>query len=69
MEDVRKMFDKIKNIYLEILCNVFTSFIKLVLIKDHIKHLWRTLGQFLCSHQLDVDVARLSLKIMEILRN
>ena len=69
MEDVRKMFDKIKKIYLEILCNVFASFIKLVLIKDHIKHLWRTLGQFLCSYQLDVDVARLSLKSIELITN
>ena len=49
-------------IYLEILSNVLTSLVKLILIENDIEHLRRTLRQLLCSHQLDVDVSRLSLK-------
>ena len=67
MEIVREMFLRmILYIYLEIFCDVFTSFIKLVLIKDDIKHLWRTLRKFFRRHQLDIDVARLSLTQREI---
>ena len=51
----------ISNIYLEILSDVFTRLVELILIENDIKHLRRTLRQLLCSHQLDVDVPRLSL--------
>ena len=43
-------------IYLEILSNVLTSLVKLILIENDIEHLRRTLRQLLCRHQLDVDV-------------
>ena len=67
MEIVRELFLRmILYIYLEIFCDVFTSFIKLVLIKDDIEHLWRTLRKFFRRHQLDIDVARLSLTQREI---
>ena len=61
MDSVREMVHIKINIYLEILCDVFTGFVKLILIKDDIEHFWRTLRKFLRRHQLDVDVARLSL--------
>ena len=48
--------------YLKILCDVFASLVKLVLIKNDVKHLRGTLGELLCRHQLDVDVPRLSLE-------
>ena len=48
--------------YLKVLRHVLASLIQLVLIKDDVKHLWRTLGQLLSRHQLDIDVTRLSLE-------
>ena len=43
-------------LYLQILSNVFTRLIELILVENDIKHLGRTLRQLLCGHQLDVDV-------------
>ena len=43
-------------LYLQILSNVFTRLIELILVENDIKHLRRTLRQLLCGHQLDVDV-------------
>ena len=48
--------------YLKVLRHVLARLIQLVLIKDDVKHLRRTLGQLLSRHQLDVDVTRLSLE-------
>ena len=38
-----------------------THFIKLVLVKDDVEHLGRTLGELLSGHQLHIDVPRLRL--------
>lgn len=46
---------------LQVLCNVLASFIKLVLVKDDVEHLGRTLGELLSGHQLHIDVPRLRL--------
>ena len=54
--------------YLKVLRHVLARLIQLVLVQDDVKHLRRTLGQLLSRHQLDVDVARLSLKTVRITR-
>ena len=48
--------------HLQILCDVLTSLVQLVLVQDDIKHLRGALRQFLGRNQLNVDVARLRLQ-------
>lgn len=46
---------------LQVFGDVLARVLQLVLVEDHVEHLWRTLRQLLGGHHLDVEVARLVL--------